>query len=103
VHLLNEVAEHPLGHVEVGDHAVLERPDRHDIARRAADHPLGLDAHRDHLAGVRIERDHARLVENDPPAAHVDQGVSRAEVDRQVTAEERQRIAHRVGNPSDQI
>ena len=28
VHLLDEVAQHLLGHVEVGDHAVLERADR---------------------------------------------------------------------------
>ena len=33
VHLLDEVAQHLLGHVEVGDHAVLERPDRLDRAR----------------------------------------------------------------------
>ena len=33
VHLLDEVAEHLLGHVEVGDHAVLERADRLDRAR----------------------------------------------------------------------
>jgi hypothetical protein len=30
VHLLDEVAQHLLGHVEVGDHAVLERADRGD-------------------------------------------------------------------------
>src|SRR5215218_902347 len=32
VHLLDEVAQHLLGHVEVGDHAVLERPDGGDRA-----------------------------------------------------------------------
>ena len=36
VHLLDEVAEHLLGDVEVGDHAVLERPDRADRARACA-------------------------------------------------------------------
>src|SRR4051812_12581371 len=40
VHLLDEVAEHLLRHLEVGDHPVLERPDRGDRARRAAEHPL---------------------------------------------------------------
>src|ERR1700732_5120335 len=46
VHLLDEVAQHLLGHVEVGDDAVLQRPDRLDRAGRAAQHPLGLDADR---------------------------------------------------------
>src|SRR3954451_17762949 len=50
VDLLDEVAEHLLGHVEVGDHAVLERADRGDGAGCAAEHALGLDAHGVHLA-----------------------------------------------------
>src|ERR1700693_102102 len=44
VDLLDEVPEHLLGDVEVGDDAVLQGPDRLDRARRAAEHPLGLDA-----------------------------------------------------------
>ena len=44
VHLLDEVAQHLLADVEVGDDAVLQRADGLDVARRAADHPLGLDA-----------------------------------------------------------
>ena len=50
VHLLDEVAEHLLGDVEVGDDAVLQRPDRGDRPGRAAEHALGLDADRVHLA-----------------------------------------------------
>ena len=46
VHLLDEVAQHLLGDVEVGDHTVLEGPDRLDRARRAAQHPLRLEARR---------------------------------------------------------
>ena len=53
----------------------------------------------DDLAVVGVERDHARLVEHDAAAAHVDEGVGRAEVDRHVTAEECQRIAHREREP----
>ncbi len=44
VHLLDEVAEHLLGDVEVGDHAVLQRADRGDRPGRPAEHPLRLDA-----------------------------------------------------------
>ena len=50
VHLLDEVAEHLLGDVEVGDHAVLERADRRDRAGRPAEHALRLDADRVHVA-----------------------------------------------------
>src|ERR671924_8427 len=43
VHLLDEVAQHLLGHLEVGDDAVLQRPNRLNRPGRAAEHPLGLD------------------------------------------------------------
>ena len=57
VHLLDEVAQHLLGDVEVGDHAVLQRADRADRSRRAAEHPLRLDADGVHLAGALVDRD----------------------------------------------
>jgi hypothetical protein len=50
VHLLDEVAEHLLADLEVGDDAVLQRPDGLDVAGRAADHPLGLGAHGERAA-----------------------------------------------------
>ena len=50
VHLLDEVAEHLLADLEVGDDAVLQRPDGLDVAGRAADHPLGLEPDRDRAA-----------------------------------------------------
>jgi hypothetical protein len=43
VHLLDEVAQHLLADLEVGDHAVLQRPDGLDVRRRAADHALRLE------------------------------------------------------------
>ena len=95
VHLLDEITQHPLGHVEVGNDPVLERTHRHDVARGAADHAFSLGAHGDDLAVVRIERDHRRFVQHDAASTHVDQRVRSAEIDRHVTAEERQRVAHR--------
>ena len=88
VHLLDEVAQHLLGDVEVGDHAVLERPDRLDVAGRAAEHALGLDADGVHLARALVDRHHRRLGEHDAAAAHVDERVGRAEVDGHVAAAE---------------
>ena len=88
VHLLDEVPQHLLGDVEVGDHAVLQRPDGADRPRRAAEHALGLDPDGVDLTGAGVDRDHARLAENDPAATHVDERVGRAEIDRHITATE---------------
>ena len=88
VHLLDEVAEHLLGDVEVGDHAVLQRADRGDRPGRAAEHPLRLDPDRVHLAGALVDRDDGRLGEHDPAAADVDERVGGAEVDGHVAAAE---------------
>ena len=93
VHLLDEVAEHLLGDVEVGDDAVLQRADRGDRPRRAAEHALGLDADGVHLAGALVDRDHGRLGEHDAAAAHVDERVRGAEVDGHVAAAEAGEVA----------
>ena len=92
VHLLDEVAEHLLGDVEVGDDAVLERPDRGDRPGRAPEHPLRLGADRVHLAGALVDRDDRRLAEDDPAAADVDERVGGSEVHGHVPAAE---AAHR--------
>ena len=88
VHLLDEVTEHLLRDVEVGDHAVLERADRGDRAGRAPEHPLRLDADRMHLARALVDRDDGRLGEHDAAPADVDEGVGGAEVDGHVAAAE---------------
>ena len=93
VHLLDEVPEHLLGHVEVGDHAVLQGPDRLDRARRAAEHPLGLDADGVDLAGARVDRDHATARTARSAPAHVDERVRGAEIDRHVAAAETGQVA----------
>src|SRR5438445_5560729 len=88
MHLLDELLEHLLGHGEVGDDAVLHRPDRDDVARRATEHALGVGADRrdrTRAAGAAILADrHDRgLVQDDALPAHIDKGVGRTEVDRQ--------------------
>ena len=88
VHLLDEVAQHLLGHVEVGDHAVLERADRRDRPGRAAEHALRLDADGVHFARALVDRDDGRLREDDAAAAHVDERVRGAEIDRHVASAE---------------
>ena len=101
VHLLDEVAEHLLGDVEVGDHAVLERADRRDRPRRAAEHPLRLDADGVHLAGALVDRDDGRLGEHDAAPAHVDERVRGPEVDGHVAAAEAPQCSKEGHEPSE--
>src|SRR5215217_6836365 len=100
VHLVDEVAEHLLGGVEVGDDPVLERADGHDVAGGPADHRLGLGA--DGQDGVVLGVDgHDRgLVEHDPAAADVDEGVGGSEVDGHVAAEEAEGVLQARPAPS---
>ena len=55
VNFLDEVAEHPLCGVEVGDYAVLEWTNRDDIARGPTDHFFGFSANRQDPAGVVVD------------------------------------------------
>src|SRR6266850_1488082 len=89
MHFLDELLEHLLGDGEVGDHAVLHRPDGDDVAGGLAQHHLDFLADRlDGLlaAGARLLADgaHRGLVQDNALAPHVDERVGGAEVDGQV-------------------
>ena len=84
--LVNKVLQHLFGDREIGDHAVLQRPDSLDVARRATEHVLGgLADGRDALAAamaVPLTYGHDRwLVEHDSRSTGIHQGVRGAEVD----------------------
>ena len=87
VRLLDEVGQHLLGDVEVGDDAVLHRLDGDDVAGRAAEHLLGFTADGLDAAVQLVDRDDRRLVDDDALALGVDAGVGRAEVDGEVSRE----------------
>jgi hypothetical protein len=86
VNLADEVLDHLLGDFEVGDDPVAHGADGFHVARGSAQHLLGFYAHSvDHLAAADVaERHHRGLVEHDPLALHVDEGVGRTEVDGDV-------------------
>jgi hypothetical protein len=94
VHLLDEVAQHLLGNVEVCDDSVLQRADRNDVRRCTADHPLGLGPHGKDRAGLRVDRYDGRLVEDDPAAPHVHESVRGTEIDRHIAADELKHAVH---------
>ena len=88
MHLRDEVLQHLLADLEVGDDAVLERPDGLDVRGRAPDHPLGFGADGEEAAVANVDRDDRRLVEHDAAPAHVDDRVGRAQIDGHVAAHE---------------
>ena len=88
--LLDEMLDHPLGDLEVGDHAVAQRADGLDVGGGLAHHQLGVGADRGDLGGAAaiVHRHHRRLVEHDPLTAHVNHRVGGAEVDRDIARAE---------------
>ena len=85
----DEVLDHLLGDVEVADDPVAQRPDRDDVGRRPADHPLGLGADRqDPLASSRRWRRRDGSLMTMPAVADVDERVGGPEVDPDVAGEE---------------
>ena len=104
MHLADEVVEHHLDRVEVGDDAVLERAHRDDAFGRLADHRLAFDADRERALGFGVDRDNGGFGDDDAFPAHVDEGVGSAEIDAEVPAEEPEeggkRSNQRSGPPS---
>ena len=102
VHLLDEVAEHLLADLEVGDDAVLQRPDGLDV-RRACGRSSAWPRRR-RRAG-RPSRTLTATTDGSlstmPRPADVDDGVGGAEVDRHVAAHDRREhvLGHRAGPP----
>ena len=92
----DEVLDHLLGDVEVADDAVAQRPDRDDVRRRPADHPLRLGADGQDALGLGVDRDDRRLAHHDPAVADVDQGVRGPEVDADVAREEAEQAVEHV-------
>ncbi len=84
-HLVQELAEHALGHVVVGDDALAQRADGHDVAGGTTQHGLRLGAHLQELAGILVDGDDRGLVvEHDALALYVHQYGGGAQVDADI-------------------
>jgi len=93
VNLLDEVAEHRFGDLEIGDDSVFQRPDRDDVAGGAAEHLFRLGADGEHATAapsILLHRHDRWLVADDTLALYVDEGVGRTQIDRQIVGEEPQ-------------
>ena len=62
--LADELLEHPLGHVVVGDDALTQGTDGHDVAGGTAQHGLGVCAHAEQAAVVLVDGHHGGLIEH---------------------------------------
>ena len=85
---VNKMLEHHRGNLEISDDAILQRPYRRQIARRAPQHLFRLRTISDNLLPpvLRIFRDrhHRRLIQNQSFTTHINQRVGSAQVNRQI-------------------
>ena len=90
MHLADEMLDHLLGDIEIGDDAIPQGPDRLDVAGRAPEHHLGFVTDREDLllaadGGDRYDR---RFVQDDAATLYVNEGVGRAQIDCHVGRED---------------
>ena len=83
VHFMNEFFQHFARHVKVGNHAVFQRADGLDAARRAAEHSFGFGSDRQRVVFavlVCLHRHHRWLVQHDTFAFHINQRICRSQI-----------------------
>jgi len=88
----DEVLQHPLGDVEVGDDPVFQGPDDDDVLGRATQHRLGLVPDPDHRLIRRSDRHDGRLMEDDALAPDENERVGSTQVDREVGREHTEKL-----------
>ena len=96
----DEVGQHFFAHLEVGDDAVPQGPYGLDVCRRAADHPLGLQAHGQGPTIADVDGYDRGLVQDDPTALQVDEGIGGTEVYCEASSEGREHSVADVGDAS---
>lgn len=82
--LADELLEHPLGHVVVGDDALPQGTDGHDVAGGTAQHSLGVGAHAEQAAVVLVDGHHGGLIEHNALALDIYQHRCGTQVDTDI-------------------
>src|SRR5271156_4624977 len=92
VRLADEMLDHFLRYLEIGDDAVAQRPDRLNVAWSAADHQFRLltDGEDLSLTLDAPDCDHRRLIQDDTAPFYVDNGFCGADVYRHVGRQQTQ-------------
>ena len=102
LHLADEMLDHFLRDLEIGDDAVAQGADGVDVAGRAAEHLLGLVADRQHLllAAHIGDGDDAGFIKHDAAAFDINKGVRGAEIDSHVRRHKAEQAReHSIGQP----
>ena len=84
-HLADELPQHPFGHIVVGDNALPQGTDGHNVAGGLAQHLLGLCAHLEQLAGVLVQRHHRRLPQHNTLVLDIDQHAGGAQINADIS------------------
>ena len=87
VHLGDEMPQHRLSHFEVGNDAVFQRPNGHNIGRSASEHALCFVADGEHFHGAGLHRHDRRLAQDDALILDVNERVGGAKIDPDVAGE----------------
>ena len=75
MHLLDKVTQHTFGSIKVGDNAILQWTNCHNVAGSTSDHFLGFQTDRQDAASILINGDHAGLVEDNAAPTYINQGI----------------------------
>jgi hypothetical protein len=84
VSLSDEVLQHLLGNFEIRDDAIFHWADRHDIARRAAEHFFCVASDRLYLIRYLIDRNDRGFRNNDAASLRIHECVRCSEIDSKV-------------------
>ena len=82
--LADKLLEHPLRHVVVGDDALTQGADGHDVAGGTAQHGLGIGAHAEQAAVVLVDGHHRGLIEHNALALDIYQYRCGTQVDTDI-------------------
>ena len=86
--LVDKILQHTLCDVKIGNHAVLNRANSHDVAGSTAQHFLGLITHRQDFTAVLFHRHHRRLGHNGILALNRYQSVGCAQVNTNINVKQ---------------
>jgi hypothetical protein len=86
MHFVDEVLQHFLGNLEIGNDAVFQGPDGGNVAWRSTQHTFGVSPDRSDcfLAIVDADGNNGGFIEHDATIADVNEGVGSSKIDRKI-------------------
>ena len=87
VGLANEILQHGLGDLKLGDNAIAQGANGDDVGRRSPDHLARFCTDSQRPAASLLNRHPGRLVDHDAATAHAYQGVGGSQVNADVEGE----------------